>query len=50
MEYEKLEKTKMKSNASLKRKQDIEDELKYIQLNISNIKNKMRGLNVLHVH
>lgn len=44
----KLEKVKVKSNASIKKNQDMGDEMNYLKTNISNIKNRLRELKALH--
>jgi len=45
---QKLEKTKIKSGALIKKKQELEYELSNVQTNISHLKHKLRELNVLH--
>jgi len=44
----KLEKIKVKSNASIKKNQELGDEMNYLKTNISNIKNRLRDLKALH--
>jgi hypothetical protein len=39
---------KVKTAAIMKKKQELETDLNYVNLNISNLKNKLRELNVLH--
>jgi hypothetical protein len=49
-ELAKMENTKVKSSAVINRKKEIENDLKYISNNISNIKIKLRELEALHTN
>ena len=47
-EIQKAEKSKIKSGANIKKKQDLDTELSIVQNNISTVKIKLRELNALH--
>lgn len=46
----KLEESRTKSAANIRRKGEIDDELKILSANISHLKNKLREMNALHFY
>ena len=47
-EVQKIEKSKIKSGANIKKRQELDTELSIVQNNISTLKTKLRELNALH--
>jgi len=46
-ELQRIDKTKHKSSAVINKKKEVESDLSYINMNINNIKSKLRDLNAL---
>ena len=47
-ELQKLDKVKIKSSATVRKKQELDREIEYLNGDISLIKNRLREFNVLH--